>query len=108
MEGVDRRGAEGAGHVADGFVLGGAKVPEESGLAGKPDRGCVGEDGEDDSVEEDAPLGPVETTNGVTEELQGFEGGASTVCHDADVVVPIELVIEEDPQVADDPVFQSA
>jgi hypothetical protein len=46
-------------------------------------------------------LGPAQAADGVPEELEGFEGRASSVGHDAHVVVPVELVIEENTEVAD-------
>ena len=73
-KGVDGGGAESTGDVAHCLVLGSAELSEKARLAGEPDWGGVGEDREDDSVVDCAPLGPFKASDGVSEEVKSFEG----------------------------------
>ena len=60
------------------------------------------EDREDESMEELAPVGIIETANGVPENTEGADSGAGTVGHDGHVMCPIEPFVDKDSKVADE------
>jgi len=62
-----------------------------SGVEGE----AIGEDGEDEGVEDVAPVSIVKTTNRVAKDAKAANGRSSTVGHDCNVVFPLEFVMDK-------------
>ena len=98
--GFGRGGAKEASHSSDCVILGDLQVSEGGlGNAVGPDGGSEGEDGEDDGVIYLSPIEEVESTYGVAKELEGSDGRSPACCHGVDVCVPLEVMLEKNPQV---------
>ena len=59
----------------------------------------VCKDREADGVVSESPASLVESTDGVSKELEGFERCACPVAYRVDVVGPVEAVVEEEAQI---------
>jgi len=65
----------------------------------RPDWEAIEQNRERDGVEDEAPVVEVNSTNGVAKE-QSSKGGLSARSHDFDVWFPVEFVINEDAEIA--------
>ena len=63
---------------------------------------AVSEGGENEGVKEFAPVGIIESTNGVPENAEGADSGSCTVGHDGHVMRPVETFVDEDAEVANE------
>jgi len=101
---VDGGGMEDATHLTVGIILSNLQGAEKGGLVDirESDLESVGEDGEDEGVEEGPPSGEGETSNGVAKDTQADDSAASMVGQCFSVSVPVECGHEEDPEVLED------
>ena len=53
-------------------------------------------------MEEFAPVGIIETMDGIPENAEGAGGGACTIGHDSHMMCPIEPFMNEDSKIADE------
>ena len=61
----------------------------------------VGECGDDQGIVDLPPVEEVESSDGVTQEGDPLDGRSGSVCHDGDVVGPVESMVEVDTQVSE-------
>ena len=53
-------------------------------------------------MEKFAPVGIVETANGIPEDAEGANSGSCTVGHDGHVMCPVETFVDEDPKIVNE------
>jgi hypothetical protein len=98
----DRRGPKDTGDALQGIVLGYDHLCHDSfGMAViEPDCGAIGEDREDDAQVCLTPVGIVQATHRVTQNVKGADCGASPVGYDGGVWHPGEQLMKEDSKIA--------
>ena len=81
---------EAAGDAAESVVLG-HTCDGEQGFRGflGPNGGAVCEDWKDNGVVDPAPVGIVQSPDGIPQDVQRADGGAGPVSHDLNVVGPV-------------------
>ena len=101
-EGVHRRGTEASRDAPEGVILGDSGQLDEvfRGLEA-PERGAVREDGEDDGMVDSPPIGKVQSTDRVAQDVERTNRGTRPIGHDFDVMRPIEGLVEVNAEVAD-------
>jgi len=103
MEGNDGGRLEAAGDFPNGIILGNLQDIKDAldtalgGIEGE----AIGKDGEDEGMEDAAPVGIVETLDRVSKNAEATYGRLSAVGHDCHVVFPLEFVVDENAKVAD-------
>ena len=58
---------------------------------------CEGQD--DKSIVDLVPIEKVKSVDGVAEQVDSTDGGSGLVCHNGDMVGPVELVVKLDAEV---------
>ena len=70
------------------------------GRGGGPELAPIAKDGEAHSIEDQAPICHGQALVCVAEDLESLEGSSCVVTHDVHVVVPMESVVDEEPEVS--------
>jgi len=104
VEGDNGGRLEAARDLADCIILGQLKdIHNALGtILGGIEGEAIGEDGEDEGVEDTSPISIVETFDQIAKNAKAANGRVSMVSHDGGVVLPLEFMMDEDAKVMDD------
>jgi len=88
MEGNDGGGLEHAAHLMDNLILCHLEGFDKALNARivSVEREAIGEDGENQGMEEATPVREVQASNRVPQEVKGTGGGAGSIGHDGNVM----------------------